>query len=131
MPKGGIGAGAETAGTAPGAAGRDSVREGGVVAGIGEGVSFGVGEREGATLGAAGGLVVGKPGAGGLLSSEGEPAGTAGGVGSEDGGGRGGPLEGPSDGGGSGGPLEGPADGGNAPVWGVVFDEKGAFEILN
>ena len=52
-------------------------------------------------------------------------------MGSEDGGGRGGPLEGPSDGGGSGGPLEGPADGGNAPVWGVVFDEKGAFEILN
>ena len=68
--------------------GRDSVREGGLVAGIGEGVSFGVGEREGATLGAAGGLVVGKPGAGGLLSTEGEPAGTAGGVGSEDGGGE-------------------------------------------
>ena len=131
MPKGGIGAGAETAGTAPGAAGRDSVREGGLVAGIGEGVSFGVGEREGATLGAAGGLVVGKPGAGGLLSTEGEPAGTAGGVGSEDGGGEAVRSKDHPDGGGSGGPLEGPADGGNAPVCGVVFDEKGAFEILN
>ena len=50
MPKGGIGAGAETAGTAPGAAGRDSVREGGLVAGIGEGVSFGVGGERGCYL---------------------------------------------------------------------------------
>ena len=79
------------------------------------GVSFGVGEREGATLGAAGGLAVGKPSAGGLRQAkqnlqeqqrvwgqkmEAERRSARRTIGW----------------GGSGGPLEGPADGGNAPL---------------
>ena len=50
VPKGGIGAGAETIGAGP-AAGGVSEREGSLAAGTGVGVNFGVGESDGADFG--------------------------------------------------------------------------------